>query len=79
MQAGIDTVLQTVGFDGMLENADCVFTGEGKLDAQSLRGKVVVGVAKASCPLIFTKNENLTKNAFFRQLKSAFFCIHNIV
>ena len=47
LQAGIDTVLQTVGFDGMLENADCVFTSEGKLDAQSLRGKVVVGVAKA--------------------------------
>ena len=46
LQSGIDTVLETVGFSKAIENADLVFTGEGKLDAQSLRGKVVVGVAK---------------------------------
>ena len=43
---GIDVVLDTVGFDGLLENADVVFTGEGKIDSQSLQGKVVCGVAK---------------------------------
>lgn len=48
LKMGIDTVLQTVGFDKMLENADVVFTGEGKIDGQSLRGKVVIGVARAS-------------------------------
>ncbi len=46
MQMGIETVLDTVGFETMLQGADLVFTGEGKLDAQSLRGKVVLGVAR---------------------------------
>lgn len=46
LRMGIDVVLDTVGFDNLLENADVVFTGEGKLDGQSLQGKVVVGVAR---------------------------------
>lgn len=46
LQPGIDTVLDTVGFDGLLQTADLVVTGEGRLDSQSLRGKVVVGVAR---------------------------------
>ncbi len=46
IRMGIEVVLDTVGFDGLLENADVVFTGEGKLDNQSLQGKVVAGVAK---------------------------------
>ena len=48
LKMGIDTVLETVGFDEILEDADVVFTGEGKIDGQSLRGKVVIGVARAS-------------------------------
>ncbi|MBR3894435.1 MAG: glycerate kinase [Clostridia bacterium] len=43
---GIDVVLDTVGFDRLLEGADMVFTGEGKIDSQSLEGKVVIGVAR---------------------------------
>ena len=46
LQMGIQTVLDMVGFDEMLKDADLVFTGEGRLDGQSLRGKVVVGVAR---------------------------------
>lgn len=46
LQMGIETVLDTVQFDSLIEDADIIFTGEGKLDAQSLRGKVVMGVAK---------------------------------
>lgn len=46
MKMGIDVVLDTVGFDNLLESADMVFTGEGKIDSQSLEGKVVSGVAK---------------------------------
>ncbi|MCI8513527.1 MAG: glycerate kinase [Lachnospiraceae bacterium] len=45
LQMGIQTVLDTVGFDRIISDADMVFTGEGKLDSQSLRGKVVIGVA----------------------------------
>ena len=45
LKAGIDAVLDLVGFDDMLSNTDMVFTGEGRIDGQSLRGKVVIGVA----------------------------------
>ena len=45
LQMGIQTVLATVGFDRIISDADMIFTGEGKLDSQSLRGKVVIGVA----------------------------------
>ncbi|MBC5581876.1 glycerate kinase [Anaerofilum sp. BX8] len=48
LQMGIETVLETVGFEAALEGTDAVFTGEGRIDGQSLRGKVVVGVARAA-------------------------------
>ena len=46
LQMGIETVLDTVGFDESISDADYIFTGEGKIDSQSLRGKVVIGVAR---------------------------------
>lgn len=46
LQMGIETVLDVVKFDDLLKGADIVFTGEGRLDSQSLRGKVVIGVAR---------------------------------
>lgn len=46
IQMGIETVLDTVGFSDLIEGADYVYTGEGKIDGQSLRGKVVIGVAR---------------------------------
>ncbi|HAA25478.1 MAG TPA: glycerate kinase [Ruminiclostridium sp.] len=46
LESGIETVLDTVKFDTLLNDANLVFTGEGKIDGQSLRGKVVVGIAR---------------------------------
>lgn len=46
LKSGIQTILDLVGFDSLLEGTDMIFTGEGKLDGQSLRGKVVIGVAE---------------------------------
>ena len=46
LQMGIETVLDTVRFDSLLKDADLVLTGEGRLDSQSIRGKVVAGVAR---------------------------------
>lgn len=46
LQMGIETVLDVVNFEHLLEDADLVFTGEGKIDSQSLSGKVVMGVAR---------------------------------
>lgn len=46
LQMGITTVLDALAFEQKARGADFIFTGEGKLDTQSLRGKVVVGVAR---------------------------------
>lgn len=45
LRRGIDAVLDTVRFENLLRDCDLVFTGEGKLDSQSLGGKVVLGVS----------------------------------
>lgn len=53
---GIDAMLDLVKFDELLHDADVVFTGEGRLDRQSLMGKAVGGIAlrakKAGIPVI---------------------------
>ncbi|MDL2293031.1 glycerate kinase [Ruminococcaceae bacterium OttesenSCG-928-D13] len=46
LKMGIDLVLDMVQFDQVCAGADLVITGEGRLDRQSLRGKVIAGVAK---------------------------------
>lgn len=46
LQMGIETVLDTVQFDEVVRGARLVFSGEGKIDTQSVRGKVVIGVAR---------------------------------
>ena len=46
LQPGIETVLDTVRFAEVVRDADWIFTGEGRLDGQSLRGMVVSGVAR---------------------------------
>jgi glycerate kinase len=45
LRPGIELVLDAVGFDGHLPGAALVLTGEGLLDAQTLSGKTVAGVA----------------------------------
>jgi glycerate kinase len=47
---GIELMLELISFGSHLDNASLVITGEGALDAQSLRGKAPVGVARASGP-----------------------------
>ncbi len=46
MQMGIETILEVTGFDDLARGADMIFTGEGKIDTQSLQGKAVIGVAR---------------------------------
>jgi glycerate kinase len=46
LRRGIETVLDAVSFDARLSGADYVFTGEGRIEGQSLRGKAVIGVAR---------------------------------
>lgn len=46
LRPGIDLVLELTGFDRHLQGADLVLTGEGRVDGQSLDGKVLSGVAR---------------------------------
>jgi glycerate kinase len=47
-QSGVEMVMEAVDLQRRAAAADLVLTGEGSLDAQSLRGKVVAGVAAAA-------------------------------
>lgn len=46
LKSGIETVLDLIGFDDMLNNVMLVVTGEGRADWQSCFGKVMQGVGK---------------------------------
>jgi glycerate kinase len=46
--SGVSVVAEAVGLAGAVAGADLVVTGEGSFDWQSLRGKVVAGVAAAA-------------------------------
>ena len=50
IKSGIDTILDLVDFESKIAGADLVITGEGKIDGQSIRGKVPIGVAARSGP-----------------------------
>ena len=44
--SGAELVLDALGFDQLLEGADLLLTGEGRLDAQSLSGKAAIAAAR---------------------------------
>lgn len=51
LQSGIHTILDIIHFEDLICDADLIFTGEGKIDYQSLRGKVVIGVSERASKL----------------------------
>ncbi len=42
--SGIDLIKELAGFDNVIEGADWIITGEGRLDGQTLSGKTIDGV-----------------------------------
>ena len=46
MLSGVNTILDLMDFDNLIKNVDVVISGEGKLDKQTLEGKLIDGVAK---------------------------------
>ena len=50
MRSGIEAVLDLVDFDAQIDSADLVITGEGRIDSQSVHGKVISGIAKRTQP-----------------------------
>lgn len=45
LKPGIDTVMDITGFDQKLNDVDLVITGEGKMDLQTVEGKVIAGIS----------------------------------
>ena len=75
LERGIDLVLDTIGFDTIIKDADLIITGEGKIDSQTSQGKVVSGVASrakaAGVPVIAIAGiSELTEN----QIKESGLC-----
>ena len=48
LRPGIETVIRKTGLEAAIRNADLVVTGEGRLDAQTVMGKVPAGIADAA-------------------------------
>ncbi len=48
LRGGIDLVMDLTGFDAALKGVDLVVTGEGRLDGQTLQGKLIAGVCARS-------------------------------
>lgn len=46
LRSGVETVLDLIGFEERVRDADLVITGEGNMDEQSAAGKAPVGVAR---------------------------------
>ena len=46
LKKGADMVLDAIGFDQTIKDADLVITGEGKIDGQTLNGKLPSAVAR---------------------------------
>jgi len=69
--SGIDMILETIHFDEIIESADLIITGEGKIDGQSLGGKAIFGVSK------YAKSKNvplcvITGDALDKELEDAY-------
>jgi glycerate kinase len=45
LRPGVDLVMEEADFEGALERADLVITGEGRIDVQTAYGKTALGVA----------------------------------
>jgi len=61
LKPGIDLMLDRIEFDKILRDVDYILTGEGKTDAQTMRGKTVWGVIqrskKQSVPVIILSGQ----------------------
>ena len=81
LQKGIKVMLETVKFEEIVQDADYVFTGEGKIDAQSSMGKVISGVAgitrRYNIPLVaLTGNIEENLNEIYEKGVTSIFSIN---
>ncbi len=48
LRQGIDIVTEALGLDALVRDATLVITGEGRIDSQTIHGKVPIGVARVA-------------------------------
>jgi len=46
LRKGVEIVMEAVGLETAVQDADLVITGEGRIDSQTIHGKTPIGVAK---------------------------------
>ncbi len=68
VKSGIDIVLEKLKFEEMIQDANLVITGEGKMDHQTSMGKAPVGVAK------YAKKYGVPVIAFAGSVENAYAC-----
>ena len=80
--SGIELIMDYLRFDELIQGADLLITGEGRMDRQTLFGKVSVGIARAAAsrhiPVIaITGQVDITADKALREAGlSAIFPIH---
>lgn len=72
VKSGIKVVMEYLNFEDVVKNSDLIITGEGRLDAQTLGGKVIKGVSdigkKYNIPVIALCGEVELKPSKFDEL-----------
>ncbi|CDH34535.1 glycerate kinase [Xenorhabdus bovienii] len=48
LQSGIEIVINTLKLEEVIQGADLVITGEGRMDSQTIQGKTPIGVARVA-------------------------------
>lgn len=48
LRQGIEIVTEALGLDALVRDATLAITGEGRIDSQSINGKVPIGVARVA-------------------------------
>lgn len=46
LESGVKKILEIIDFEKISQGTDMIFTGEGRIDSQSVRGKVISGVVE---------------------------------
>jgi glycerate kinase len=82
IESGIKLLLNTIGFDRIIQNADYIISGEGKADKQTANGKVICGIGEYAVqyniPLIITAGqlEDGYEAVFCKGVTAAFSTTH---
>lgn len=80
MKSGIDLIMDIANIEEAIQSADLVITGEGKIDDQTMFGKVPIGVAKIAKKyrlpvIVFTGANHVTSSAIYEAGIDAIFPI----